>query len=96
MSRSCFGFSKANGWQFINFDKKEILHSDFYCFFLFLVYDSNTLYMEECEMSEFKSEGIWMTESYACGSVFTDSVLDFLASAVSTFNSKNLSNLDFN
>ena len=34
-------------------------------------------------MAEFKSEGIWMTESYACGSVFTDSVLDFLASAVS-------------
>ena len=53
--------------------------------FLFPVYDSNTLYMEECEEDEeeFESERIWMTKSYACGSVFTDSVLDFLASAVS-------------
>lgn len=29
---------------------------------------------------------IYMTQSYACGSVFTVSVLDFLASAVSSLN----------
>lgn len=46
-----------------------------------LVYDSNTLYMDEEQQSHFTSDGIYMTQSYACGSVFTVSVLDFLASA---------------
>eukprot|EP00111_Clytia_hemisphaerica_P000082 TCONS_00000180-protein len=46
-----------------------------------LVYDSNTLYLDDERQSQCSSEGIWMTQSYACGSVFTVSVLDFLASA---------------
>jgi hypothetical protein len=48
---------------------------------MFLVYDSNTLYLDE-EQTSHTSDGIYMTQSYACGSVFTVSVLDFLASAV--------------
>ena len=46
------------------------------------VYDSNTLYLDEEQQTYSSSEGIYMTQSYACGSVFTVSILDFLASAV--------------
>lgn len=55
-------------------------------FFFILAYDSNTLYMDDDEedMAAYDSGGIWMTQSYACGSVFSTSVLDFLASAVSS------------
>lgn len=50
--------------------------------FLLKVYDSNTLYLDEEQQTYSSSEGIYMTQSYACGSVFTVSILDFLASAV--------------
>lgn len=48
------------------------------------MYDTNTLYLDDDEntIEMYDSGGIWMTQSYACGSVFSDSVLDFLASAV--------------
>ena len=51
---------------------------------LSLVYDSNTLYMDDEIKSVYCEDGIYMTHSYACGSVLTVSVLDFLASAVSS------------
>ena len=51
---------------------------------LFIVYNTNAMFLDQDDMNIYDDEHFYLTQPYACGSIFTVSVLDSLVSAVSS------------